>query len=279
MGLFSQAQGAKPVFLSNSYLTRDSFNAGGIAVSSGDAYKARAYDMTRGSRWLSVGSSDAVTETYQAKFYLGSLWLAQNVDCLILADTNLKNFKFEYSVGGGALTIFPGMDYRVGTADFAGTDLIVPIANAVSADLLLLTAYRTQVANQEKYAKILACAVKFQAGRGLSTYKKTPIDVEKEVEMGDKSTKTTYVMRSPASYRFYRAQLGFLGCSEADRAALEGLATLGDSFVFLPEPGDKPADLFRCKVAPNTYQESYLSLDRAPKLWRVDLAVKEVGGF
>lgn len=274
----STAAGAPPAFFSNSYITRDGFNNGGLTSEpSGNIYVPRLYDMSRADFWSSVGSSDATAEFIDSSFYAGALPATPTFDTIILANINLKNFLLYYDKT--LHTTVPGGDYRAGVQDFSGTDFILQVANPITNGYIGLAMYKTQVADQEKHCKFVVCTFKFQPTKGMSTYKTGPIDIQKEVPMGDGSMKTTYVMRSPSAASFYQAQVGFLGVSDADRLNFEALRNSLDSFIFMPEPGNKPEDLFRCKIVPNSYQANYLSLDRSTKIWKIDFKVREVGGF
>lgn len=274
----SIALNAAPIFLSKPYLNTDAFNAGAIVVSSGDAFKHRVFDLVRSTQWVTQGeNSDAVASTYQSKLYDGSTVSARDVDFIGLYNVNLKNFKLQYRLSGGAWATFPGMDYSVGTADFSSTDLLVPLNAVVTFDELLLTCYATQTANQEKaVGGLIVAKMTFQPSRGLATYSRAPQDTVITVQMGDGSLDETTILRGDDGFSFERSQLSFLGITQADMDSFDALR--GDGFLFVPEPGNRPQDIFLCRVSPGSYRKQYLSLSRVPAMYSLSFGVEEMGG-
>ena len=66
-----------------------------VTVSSGEAVKNNLRDRVRYLKWISIGSSDIVTETIEIDF--GALY---DIDRLVLVRHNFKNFKVEYDNAG-----------------------------------------------------------------------------------------------------------------------------------------------------------------------------------
>ncbi len=278
MSILSVAAGAPPAFLSRPFITRDAFNAGAIAVSSGDAFVHRAYDMSPNTAATSLGQADDTsTWTYQAKQYEGSTVAVKSCDCLVLLNINFKRFKVEYRLNGGAWTIFPGADYTAN--DFAASHLILPLAaaSAVTVDEWLITVISTQTANQEKSLGLfLPCAQKFQASVGTSDLNLKPEENIVTVELFDKSKDETLILRNDADFDFMRTPLSFLAIPDTEEPSYAGLR--GDFFLFVPQPGKYPLKWYLCRVVPNTYNATPLSMDRDSRLMRVVFSVEEVGG-
>jgi hypothetical protein len=278
MGAMVLTAGAPPAFLSKPLITTDSLNAGGITVSSGDAFKHRAFDMSPDTAATSLGqNSDSSTWTYQAKQYYGSSVNAQPVDCLALLRINFKRFKVEYRVSGGAWTVFPGADYT--GVDFAADHLILPLAaaSAVTADEWLITVLSTQTPNQEKSLGLfLPCAQKFQASTGTSALDPRDSDNIVTVEMMDKTKDETLLLHNDADFDFMSTPLLFHAIPDTEEPKYKGLR--GDFFLFVPQPGDYPNAWYLCRVVPNSYSAQPFSMALGETRKRIALSVEEVGG-
>lgn len=278
MSILSQALGAPPAFLSKPFITTDSLKAGGIVVSSGDAFKHRAFDMSPRTQATSQGQAAAGDPwTYQAKVYDGTTVAPKLTDCVALLNINFKRFKVEYRLNGGAWTIFPGMDYT--GVDFASDHLVVAVdpAAAVDADEWLVTATNTQGGNVEKaMGYFLPCVQKFQASTGTSDLNMKPEENVVTVELFDKSIDETLVLHNDADFDFMRTPLLFLGIPDTEEPSYANLR--GDFFLFVPQPYKYPLQWYLCRVAPNTYNAQPLSMDRDSRLMRVGFSVQEVGG-
>jgi len=278
MGAMVLTAGAAPAFLAKPFVTTDALNAGGIVVSSGDAFKQRAIDMSQKTAATSQGQdTDGVAWTWQAKQYEGSTVAAKTADCLALLNINFKRFKVEYRLNGGAWTIFPGADYT--GADFAADHLILPLdpAAGVTIDEWLVTATHTQTPNQEKSLGLFLPSVqKFQASRGTSDLNMKPEEQVVTVKLFDGTLDQTNILHNDADFDFMRTPLLFLAVPDTEEPSYAALR--GDFFLFVPQPGKYPNQWFLCRVAPNTYNAAPLSMDRDSRLMRVALSVEEVGG-
>lgn len=279
MGVLSTAAGARPAFFERPHITDDARLAGQIVVSSGDAFLARAYDMSRNTQWTTVGEdTDGVAATYDAKVYVGSTHTAKDADCLLLLNHNLKRFKVEYSKDGGAWTVFPGTDYTA--ADYGGGDLIVSLDAAISADRWRLTATHTQDADEEKaVGALLPCKLQFQASRGLTEdFVGTPKDQVVTVELADGSLDETRFLHNDADSGFLRTPLTFLAVPLAELDSFEDLQS--EFFLFHPEPGDRTGLAYYGRVRPNSYNARYMpGVPRSKQLYRVSFQFEEAGGL
>lgn len=273
------AAGAPPAFLSKNYLNRDAYDQSGIEVSTGDAFKHRAFDMTRSSKWVSVASSDAVTETYNARMYEGALQVSRTVDVIALLGINLKNFLVEYSNNDGASwTTVPGLDYQVGVADFSGTDKIAALASSITFNRLRVSMYRTQTANQEKeLGELIVAALTYQPTAGMSTFRPEPDENVKTVVLADGTIDYTHIYRSDDSFEMQRFQVAFAAVSQTVRDALRAIKRDINPFLFWPEPGDDVPEVYLCRIAPDSFRAAYLSLRRAAG-YNISMTVEEVGG-
>lgn len=278
MSILSQAVAATPAFLSKPFINTDSLNAGAITVSSGDAFKHRAFDMSGSTQATSLGqNTDGMAWTYQAAFYEGSTKVAKNVTVVALLNINLKRFKVEYRVNGGSWTIVPGMDFT--SVDFAAAQLIVAFDSLtpIVADEMLLTATDTQAANQEKAVGLfLPCALNFQASRGTSDLDNMPQDNIVVLELFDGSTDETVILHNDIDFDFFQTPLLFLGIPDTEEPLYAGLR--GDFFLFVPQINKYPLNWFLCTVVAKSYKATPMSMAVDSRLKRIALSVKEVGG-
>jgi len=266
--------GAAPIFLTKNYLNRDAV----VAVSTGDAFKHRAYDMTRTSKWVSLGSDDSTTETYDARLFEGSAQSTRAVDFVALLGINLKNFKLEYSSNDGSTWATLGTDYSVGVNNFTGEDHIITLVTAVDINRIKLTAYKTQTADQDKeVGELLVCALRLQPTSGLFRYKKSFRDNVKSIQMADGTLDYTYVFRSDDSFEIYGASVEWRGISQAQRDLMRAIKASPEPFVWYPEPGDVKADAFLCRIVPDSYDEEYVSKYRGAG-YAISFSVEEIGG-
>lgn len=275
MTLINQAVRAEPIFLSNNFLNRDAV----IAVTLGDSIKERAFDMTRSSKWVSIGSVASQEETYDARLFLGSGQFIRSVDFIALLGINLRRFIVEYSSDDGVnwFTFDPPNGDKTG-ADFTEEDLILSIASPVDVNRIRIRATETQAGTgtDKAIGDIVVAKVTLQPARGLGTYEKNPEDNIKTVIMADKSIDYAALQRSDDSFEFYRATISFLGVTQAQRDLIRAIKTDIGPFLFVPEPGDIPGDMFICRIAPSSYRERYM--DKSKIHYMINFDIEEIGG-
>jgi hypothetical protein len=272
----SLAAGAAPIFLDGPYINTECLNAGGLSVSSGDAFKHRVFDFVRDTQWTTQGEdTDGVSSTYDAKLFRGSTQTPQTINFIALLNINLKRFKVEYRLGGGAFAVVPGLDYT--GADFTGTDLLVALAADIDADELLLTATHTQTANEEKaVGGFIVGQVLSQPSRAMASDDQAPQDTILTVVLGDGSIDDTAMLRGDDGFSFERSSLSWVGVPRADVDDLNALR--GRGFVYVAEPGDRQQDVFYCRFKPGSVRLSRTTPDRTRDAWNFSADLEELGG-
>lgn len=251
--------GSAPLFLTKNYVNGDCT----VAVSSGEAYKHRAYDMTRASKWTSLGTTDGATETYKVTFKEGGTLTSRTLGVLAFLGINWKRFKVEYSIDGGATfpSIFTGCDYTA--ADFSGTDLLVALPAELTVDAILITITTVQNASlqvEKELADLVAAALMFQPSKSFVSYDPSPEDNIKTVRLHSGLPDEARVFRSDSSFRIWRAHFAWRGVSEANGERFDDLVETGGSFVFIREPGDRPKETYVARFVPSSYRRPYLKV-------------------
>lgn len=252
--LINQAAKAPPAFFSRPYINKDSLDAGGIVVSSGDSYRKRLYDMVRETQWTSAGEdTDGVEASIDAKFYIGATQNPQAVDCIALMNHNLQRFIVEYSLSGGSWTTVPGLDFTATdytASDYSDADLILSLAAPITMDRLRVRATHTQTPNQEKLVGLLLpLSALFQPTKG-GILTPQPEESVVTVELADMSKDMTTFLRGDAGFVYERWDVNFPGLPIAELANFK--ARRGARFTFMPQPGDAETDIFVCRFVPGT---------------------------
>lgn len=272
--MLSTAAGAKPAFFDGPFINTASYNAGAIAVSTGDPFKRRAFDMSKNTQATSLDQDGAgETWTYQAATYDGAVKTVEEVDTVALLNINLRRFKVEYRVAGGSWTIFPGLDYTA--SDFSGENKIVALAAPIEADEWLLTATHTQGGDFEKAVGLfLPCLLRFQAGSGTKDYDPSRRDNVVTVELADGSIDETRFLRNDADSHYFRSPLLFVNVDEDEKDRHEALC--GRFFLACLDPYRRPGDWKICRIVPGSFRAPpmFVGSDR----YRVSYTVEEVGG-
>lgn len=140
--------GGVKIFNKNQNLFED--GASGTATSGSSAVN-RALDKNPVTKWRSVGSTDAVTETI-----IVTLPTAQTIDRILLVDHNWKEFTVKYDVVGvfTDFTTVVGLDGALGggiTETVFADNTAYYEFDAVSVTILEITVTKTQIANAEKF--------------------------------------------------------------------------------------------------------------------------------
>lgn len=277
MGAMILTPGANPAFLTKPFLNRDAVKAGAISVSSGDAFKHRALDMSPNTAATSQGQTAAGDAwTWQGKQYDGSTVNAQPVDFIALLNINFRRFKVEYRVNGGAWSTYAGADQT--GADFAADHLILPLnpASPITADEWRITATHTQGSDVEKsLGMFLVGRQFFQSSRGTSDLKPKNEEAIVTVKLMDKSTDQTLLLHNDADFDFFSTPLLFLGVPNAEQASHRALK--GTFFLFVPQPGKYPNEWHYCRMIPNSYDASSLAPSSTELRWRIAYQLEDVG--
>ncbi len=249
--------GANPIFLTKNYVNRDVVLAGGVlTASSMQALAERLVDMDPYAAWNSGGSNDTVTEILDIALYEGvTQILRTDIALIALLNINFKSFTIQLSDdnGGSFHTTYT-------VTNHAAAQYVLDLSAGVkSANFVRITATTTQTANEEKVLGTVVVA-------GL-LYQMTADPVHpmvrantanvKAITMADGSQNITYVKRSAASYEFFGMKLKFEYVTDAEILALRAMRRENPTFLFYPEPYEKPGEIYLCRfVAPPTEQNS-----------------------
>lgn len=268
---------APPLFLSRNYINGDADDQGAITCSSGNSFRHRIYDMDRGSYWSSLGSDDATVESITAGLYQGSVQADRTIDFIALMGINLKRFKLEYSADDGAnYSVVPGADYSA--ADFSSDNLILSLSSPITANKIRLIMYSTQTANAEKQVSdMIAALLTIQTTDTFSDYDPLETPNIKDVKMADGTIDFGVVRRSDDSFVMFSAQVEWEFMSLADKESLRAIYKSGQPFLFMPEPGDSPDEIYLCRFKPGSFKTPYTIKYRGAG-FSVKATIEEVGG-
>jgi hypothetical protein len=277
MGAMTLTAGAKPAFLTRPFVNADSVAAGAISVSSGDAFKHRALDMSRRTAATSLDQAAAGDEwVWQGKHYDGSTVNAQPVDTVALLNINFRRFIVEYRQSGGAWQTLPGAD-KTG-ADFTDDHLIIALdeSAAVTADEWRVRATHTQGGDVEKsMGMFIVTSLIFQSSRGTSDLSPKRNDTVVTVVMADGSKDETILLHNDGDFDFYATPLLFHAVPKTEETSFQDLK--GTFFLFVPQPGKFPNEWRYCRVVPNTMDSQPFAMGADETRYRVAFQLEEVG--
>lgn len=139
--------GGIKIFNKNQNLAVDGASA---TATSGEGAINRALDVSQVSKWRSVGSTDAITETIIVSFNG-----AKTIDRIMLVDHNWKEFTVKYDVAGTFtdFTSVIGIDGALGSISetvFAD-DTAYYEFDAVSTEQIEVTVTKTEVVDDQKF--------------------------------------------------------------------------------------------------------------------------------
>jgi len=245
--------GGAPIFLSKNYINKDVIKAGGVyTASSNQDLLERVLEMDPYAYWNSATADDDDTEVIDIDLYEGmTLTTRTDIALIVLLNTNAKSFVIELSSDGGATA---NTTYTV--TDNALENYIIDAAAAVkSANHVRVTIYSTIVPNEYKrLGTVVLAGFKKQMAKppNFPTERKDQ-ENKKVLTMGDGSENITYYKRSAASFSFYECAFVFRPLTAAEILDLRALKRANPAFLFYPEPGDKPGEIFYCR-----FKDSFL---------------------
>lgn len=269
--------GAHAIFASRNWLGQDTIDYGVFTVDEQQALLERVLDGDRFSYWASSTPSDATTVTMALSFQARTAQVYRQFDLVILQNVNWKNFLGEYfdQTAGNWLTI-PGMDYQVGVANNAATDLIVQMPSKLQGNAVRFTIYRTIVANELKKAgNIIVCDSTLQLTLGIMGYKTRFTEKVNEVKLGDGTVSRDYIMRSATSFELWGAAFDAAFATRAELEALRAIKRDGRPFIFIPEPGDHKDEAFQVYFDGAWGHQYQLNIREGG--YAIGMKVKEVG--
>ena len=134
-------------------VSKSLFEDGATAsASSGNSVANRALDKNAVTKWRTVGSSDAVTETFTI-----TLSETSTIDRIIVTDHNWKSYTIKYDVGGLPTDFTSVFDLEgsvvggISESSYALDTSYYEFAS-VSTDTIYIEVTTTQVADAEKFA-------------------------------------------------------------------------------------------------------------------------------
>jgi hypothetical protein len=207
-----------------------------ITVLSGDTSKQYLYDRNFTTKWQSVGSTDATTETIEI------VWgAAKTFDRICLIGHNLKSFTIQYWNGAAYVDFSTPISETVN----ALTNSFFSF-NAVSATQLKLSATVAQTTDAQKYiAQFLAYQEYFDIPDEYMPDSENPIAYYKEYEHELVDGGSLIVVEATASK--YRNTFSFSGLPQTYRDYIFTLKDAHQSFWFLPFD-DVYADQYLCNM-------------------------------
>ncbi len=245
----SQSNGAAPVFCKKNWINKDSSRYGTFTASTMQSLLARIIDGDPLSYWQDGTGSDLPTETITVSLMEGGTQTSRSIDLMIFQNINWKNFLVEYSNdNGGSWATLTGGDYRSGTADLAnGTTDLVLNPTPVTANLLRVSIYKTQTANQNKtLGGWIATQVVLQPTGAFEQYEPTTDDNVREADLGNKNISTEFILRSAQEYRWFRAAIGFSLMPTSEMETLETIKTGREAFILWVEPYESKRSVYLC---------------------------------
>lgn len=252
---------ARPIFLDGNYLTRFADDESDLAVSAGTSLRHRLYDMDRAALWQGDNDDDDVTETITFGLWQPGYQSSRDVDFLAVLGTNLDTFEWDLSNNNGAT--YPGGNQQTITG-LAVDYKLTALGSTIAADKLKVSLHAAQTEDAYKQiGALIVGKVLLQPEFGFSRFVRKPQRVNaRTAVMADKSIRRTYTSRSDASIGFHGFGCTIAGLSESEANTLEGILVSNDPFVFIPEPGDKPRNIYLGQAVPGTVHRDYMELSR-----------------
>jgi hypothetical protein len=189
---------------------------------------------------------------------------------------NLLAFDVDFSDNGGVS--YPAANkqvYSALTLDYK----IASLAATIAADKVKLTLHTTRTANSYKQVGAIVIAKgQLQAAVGLDLFQRKPPRMKpKEAKMFDNSTRRNFIGRSDASYSFNDFACGFSGLTETQADAMMDILLSPEPFVFIPEPGERPYNMYLGQAVPGTITRDYMYISRGGGE-RIMFDFEEAGG-
>lgn len=267
---------AMPIFASKNYINQDAVDSGTFSASEMDALLERVIDGDPISYWQGSSESDSTSVVLTFSFNDGAALIARSPDLIVLQNINWKNFVGEWSADGASWSTIATLNYADGVANNAATDLIVNPADIASAKYIRFTISKTITVNaKKKCGGVIACLGVVQTAGGYSDDKIKRRESVREVSLGDGTLSRSYIMRSAASYDFWGMSLSLLNVTAAELLLIRGIKVVGDPFVFIYEPADRPREAYLCHFD-GAWGEEYENPVRSVG-FRLSIKVKEVG--
>lgn len=269
------SQGANPVFLTKNYVNRDVILAGGVlTATSMQALVERVVDMDPYATWNSGGSNDTVTETIDIALYEGvTQVLRSDIALIALLNINFKTFTIQLSDDNGS-----SFHTTYTVSNHAAAQYVLDLSAGVkSANFVRITATTTQTANEEKVlgTVVVAGLVHQMVADPVHPMSRTTSFNVKVLTMADGSENISYIKRSAASFEFYAATFKFEYVTDAELLIFRALRREYPTFLFYPEPYEKPGEIFLCRFngTPKTQNSDYFK----GAGYDLQFDVKEVG--
>lgn len=221
-----------------------------LVVSSGGSVKDAIRDRKNTTKWSSLGSNDATTETIEIDF--GEI---KTIDRLILIKNNLKAFNVQYH-NGSSYTDFSSVVTKEGTQASITETANTKTTNyyefaSVSTQYIKITMTTTQTTNDEKYIYQVIATSELGAFTGYPVFNRSFSPIV--------SRKTTLSGKTRASVfgEMFECSLSFNGYPTAlDHALVLRLWENSEEFLIYPCGGNE--DQFRFKTKGDRLEDLWL---------------------
>lgn len=268
--------GAAPVFLSENFINRFADDAGDIVASDGQDFVHRLYDMVPSSVFATLESSDLDEETIEGRFHDEGGQVTRQVDFFAVLNHNLKHYKVEFSNDDGET-----WPYSYEYNDDSDSNRRTSLSSRIDANKWRLRMYTVQDSgdsppDQNKRVGGLVFALATHQGAQMSSYEPQTDDNVMTGEMADGSKRSATLDRADDGHEFYRAKVAMIVETREERDILREIKRSAQ-FLWLPEPGDEPGEVYLCRMAPGSYRDPYLA-GRRELGFSVQFEVEELGG-
>lgn len=279
MGILNLAAGAPPVFLSENYLNRFAYDAGDLVASDGGSLVQRLYDMVRESIFATLESEAGEEESIVGGLYLDGVQTDRDIDFIALVNHNLKDYYVELSDDDGAS--YATSQHFTGDTD---TNRRISLAATVNRNKVRIRATTVQDDGesppnaQKQIGNLILAKALLQTSVGFADYDPdTDLGNVISARMANGTRRWCYMERADVGHKFYSAKVLFLGLPQSEHDVIKDLADEVTKFLWMPEPGERPEQIYQCRIAPGTFKGKYLGAPISNG-YRVEFEVEEVGG-
>jgi hypothetical protein len=249
----------------------------------------RIYQMDPTAIWTgSLGASDTQAEQITIGLYQGSSQAGRSIDTIMLLNNNLDRFLVEwcadYNPGSGGAAGTGTWQALAGVSGNEGADYILFLGAPIQANGLRLTMYATQNAagtgaNQQKQlGNFIASQSLFQLSGAPTAFKPKPTINRRDIVLADGSIDTTYFFWSDNSCVLWEFDPEFNFENATDKANFETLLAMTTPFLYYPEPGEVPRNIYLCEAKTGAYAPDYANSFRGAG-YKFGFGLKQVGYF
>lgn len=279
MAALNLAAGAPPVFLSENYLNRFAYDAGDLVATDGGSLVQRLYDMVPESIFSTLESVDEEEESIVGGLWIDGVQADRDIDFVALMNHNLKDYHIGLSADNGA-------SYATDQAytNDAAINRIISMASVVGRNKFRIRATSVQDDGesppnaQKQIGNIIVAKALLQTSIGFADYDPdTDLGNVISARMANGSKRWCFMERADVGHKFYTAKVVFLGMPKGEHDIIKSLADEVTPFLWMPEPGERPEQIFLSRIVPESFKGKYLGAPYSMG-YRVEFGVEEVGG-